>query len=52
MEDGPKLSEFDEVHIKIAFAISLCTGFLSTFEAEVKRFKAVVGTLDQLMNTR
>jgi len=52
MEDGPKLSEFDEAHIKIAFAISLCTGFLSTFEAEVERFKAVVGTLDRLMNTR
>jgi hypothetical protein len=46
IEEHKKLED----KIVAAFAIALCLGFLSTFEQEVQRFRAVVNTLDKIVN--
>ena len=50
MKNGTDLSDFEEQHIQISFAISLCTGFLSSFEAEVDRFKDWINKFDRVVN--
>lgn len=42
--------ENEELPIFLAYVISLCIGFLSEFESEVKRFKTVVNIMNKSMN--
>lgn len=46
----PPHKSSEAAHIRIANAIALSVGFLSTFEAEVERFKEWVGSLDSVVN--
>lgn len=44
--------ENEDLPTFLAFVISLCLGFLTAFEAEVKRFKRFVDILDKSVNKK
>lgn len=44
--------EKEDLPTFLAFVISLCIGFLASFEAEVKRFQSVVTIMNKSMNKK
>jgi len=50
LRSDERATETEEQHVVLSYAIGLCLGFLSAFEAEVERFKEWLERLDRVVN--